>query len=282
MTRASERIAYHNGELRTRARGAGALPGSRVQVRRRGLRHHADVRAPRVQAARSTWTASTARCATCASIPGLTPAAMVEITEEVLRRNLSLLDPDDDYWVTQRVTRGASTPRRVRSGRETGATVIVECVPLPLRDRAPLFRDGIRVLVPSVRRTPPEALSPRAKTHNYLNMVAGDLEVEARDPEAWAVLLDANGNLAEGLGSNIFLVSRGTSLHAARAVRAGGDQPRHGDGAGARGRPHRGREGSGPVRRLQRRRGIPDVDQPLRLSGAEHQRGRHRRWAGAG
>ena len=146
--------------------------------------------------------------------PGLTPARMVEITEEVLAKNLPLLDPDDDYWVTQRVSRGLD-----ESARETwpqdGATVIVECVPLPLRARAPLFRDGIRVLVPSVRRTPPEALSPRTKTHNYLNMIAGDLEVKARDPEAWAVLLDVNGNLAEGIGSNIFLV-RGGALYTPR------------------------------------------------------------------
>jgi branched-chain amino acid aminotransferase len=93
---------------------------------------------------------------------------------------------------------------------QDGATVIVECVPLPLRQRARLFRDGIRVLVPSVRRTPPEALSPRTKTHNYLNVIAGDLEVKARDPEAWAILLDQHGNLCEGTGSNVFLVRGGT------------------------------------------------------------------------
>ena len=89
---------------------------------------------------------------------------------------------------------------------QDGATVIVECLPLPLRERAALYRDGIRVLTPSVRRTPPESLSPRVKTHNYLNLVAADLEVRAQDPGAWAVLLDTKGNLAEGLGSNIFVV----------------------------------------------------------------------------
>ena len=61
--------------------------------------------------------------------PGLTPAAMVEITEEVLRRNLSLLEPDDDYWVTQRVSRGLDASAR-EIWPQTGATVIVECVPL--------------------------------------------------------------------------------------------------------------------------------------------------------
>lgn len=140
--------------------------------------------------------------------PGLPPAQMIAITEEVLAKNLPLLDPDDDYWVTQRVSRGLDESAK-EMWPQDGATVIVECVPLPLRARAALFRDGIRVLVPSVRRTPPEALSPRTKTHNYLNMIAGDLEVKARDPEAWAVLLDVNGNLSEGIGSNIFLVRNG-------------------------------------------------------------------------
>ena len=140
--------------------------------------------------------------------PGLTPAQIIAITEEVLAKNLPLLDPDDDYWVTQRVSRGLDESAK-EMWPQDGATVIVECVPLPLRARAALFRDGIRVLVPSVRRTPPEALSPRTKTHNYLNMIAGDLEVKARDPEAWAVLLDVNGNLSEGIGSNIFLVRNG-------------------------------------------------------------------------
>lgn len=143
--------------------------------------------------------------------PGLTPSSMIAITEEVLRRNLPLLEPDEDYWVTQRVSRGLDPAAREVWPQE-GATVIVECVPLPLRERAALYRDGIRVMTPSVRRTPPEALSPRVKTHNYLNLIAGDLEVRAQDPGAWAVLLDTAGNLAEGLGSNVFLVHGGRLL----------------------------------------------------------------------
>jgi len=141
--------------------------------------------------------------------PGVSPEQMIAITEEVLRRNLAILDPDDDYWVTQRVSRGLDPSARELWPQE-GATVIVECVPLPLRERAALYRDGIRVLTPSVRRTPPESLSPRVKTHNYLNLIAADLEVRSQDPAAWAILLDTAGNLAEGLGSNIFLVQNKT------------------------------------------------------------------------
>jgi branched-chain amino acid aminotransferase len=141
--------------------------------------------------------------------PGLTPARLIEITEAVLRQNLPLLEPDEDYWVTQRVSRGLD-PGDEPTWGQTGPTVIVECLPLPLRARARLFRDGIKVIVPAVRRVPPECLSPRAKTHNYMNVTLGDLEAKKADPQAWAVLLDTRGNLAEGTGSNIFLVRGGT------------------------------------------------------------------------
>ena len=134
------------------------------------------------------------------------------VTEEVLARNRHLLAPDEDYWVTkQRVSRGVRPVAGYEAAHE-GPAVIVECTPLPLAERAVHFRDGIRVLVPSVRRTPPDALSPRAKTHNYLNLILADQEVHSLDPLAWAVLLDRNGALCEGLGSNIFIVRDGTLL----------------------------------------------------------------------
>jgi branched-chain amino acid aminotransferase len=143
--------------------------------------------------------------------PGISPKEMTAITEDVVARNLHLIDADDDYWVSQRISRGSDTPHSM-AGRGATPTVIVECRPLPLKQRARLFRDGIDVIVPAIRRTAPDMLSPRAKTHNYLNLVMGDLEAKAADPEAWAVLLDANGNLCEGTGSNMFVVRGGTVM----------------------------------------------------------------------
>ena len=140
--------------------------------------------------------------------PGLSPAEITSISEEVLARNRHLLGPGEDYWLAQRISRGVG---RVPGDNwnHYGPNVIVECVPLPLRERAKHFRDGMDVVTPSLRRTPPDALSPRAKMHQYLNLVLADREVKAQNPDAWAVLLDINGNLAEGQGSNIFLVRDG-------------------------------------------------------------------------
>jgi branched-chain amino acid aminotransferase len=141
---------------------------------------------------------------------GLKPAELTEITHEVVHRNAHLLGQGDDWWVGQRVSRGIkSVGEGMDPWEDMGPSVIVDCMPLPFKARAAHYRDGIRVVVPSVRRTPPGSLSPRVKTHNYLNMVMADMEARERDPEAWAVLLDENGNLCEGMGSNIFVVKDG-------------------------------------------------------------------------
>jgi branched-chain amino acid aminotransferase len=143
--------------------------------------------------------------------PGFGPQKMCALTEEVFERNRHLLGPDDDYWIGQRVSRGVKKfegdnidPR--------GPNVVLECAPLPFLERAKLFKEGIRVVVPAHRRVPPDSLTPRAKTHNYLNLIVATQEAQSTDREAWAVLLDVNGNLCEGMGSNIFAVRDGELL----------------------------------------------------------------------
>lgn len=139
--------------------------------------------------------------------PGLTKDQMADLTMQVLNANLPLLDPQDDYWVTQRVTRGV----RGEEGQQR-PTVVIECTPLPFKARARYYRDGLPVVTPSIRRTPPESMSPRAKVHNYINLVLAELEVKSQSPDAWAILLDTNSNLAEGIGSNIFIVKNGVVM----------------------------------------------------------------------
>ncbi|MBT7645952.1 MAG: hypothetical protein HN768_02745, partial [Rhodospirillaceae bacterium] len=151
---------------------------------------------------------------------GLTHAEFVDITLKVLELNEHLLGPDDDVWLTQRVSPGAQDPFEGASGGPP--TVIVECTPIPFRSRATLFRDGVDVRIPSIRRTPPDAQSPRAKSQNYINFVLADNEVRSADPNAWTILLDQQGNLTEGMGSNIFCVRDGRLLTPkARFVLAG-------------------------------------------------------------
>ena len=140
--------------------------------------------------------------------PGLSPAEMIQLSEEVVERNLPLLKPNEDMWVGQRVSRGVDAVDGL-FWQHSGPTVIIECTPLPLKARANLYREGIEVVFPSNRRIPPESLSPNVKSHNYLNMIIGDNEVRQYNPNAWALLLDTRGFMAEGMGSNVFLVKGG-------------------------------------------------------------------------
>ena len=131
-------------------------------------------------------------------------AEMKEITLKILDKNLEILPEGDDYWVSQRVSRGV---RGLPGGMKP--TIVIECFPLPLEERAEYYRDGIKLITSSIRRTAPESLSPRAKMHNYINLIQAELEVQSQDSRALALLLDVNGNLCEGHGANIFLVNKG-------------------------------------------------------------------------
>ena len=140
--------------------------------------------------------------------PGISPQEMIDISEEIVVRNEPLRAAAGDWWIGQRVSRGCDPIEGDEPGH-TGPNVVIECTPLPLKARARQYRDGIDVWTPAHRRVAPDMLSPRAKTHNYLNMIVAEQTVKAHDPDGWAILLDPQGNLAEGIGSNIFLVSGG-------------------------------------------------------------------------
>ncbi len=142
--------------------------------------------------------------------PGLSKQEIADISREVVARNRHLLGENEDYWVFQRVTRGLAFPDG--PGGRAGPTVIVLCVPLPLGVRAPLFRDGIEVVIPTTRRVAPDALSPNAKTNNYLNLIVAAQESEKIVEGGWPILLDHRGFLCEGSGSNIFLVRDGVVM----------------------------------------------------------------------
>ena len=205
-SRSNERVAFHNGVIKPESqvlvsfRDRGFKYGEAVFDTARTVRHEPFRLEEHVSRLFRSMRYLRINC-------GMTQQELVDKSREVLAANLHLIDDDEDYWLFQRVTPGTNDSFE---GNEPGAaTVIIECTPLPLAARAPLFRDGVRVQVPATRRTPPDAVSPRAKTHNYINLLLADQEVRAQDPLAWAILLDHNGNIAEGLGSNIFFVRDG-------------------------------------------------------------------------
>ncbi len=140
--------------------------------------------------------------------PGISPKEIVAASEEVVARNEHLRATHGDWWVGQRVSRGVDAVGD-EGWEHTGPNLVIDVTPLPLASRAMMYRDGAEVMTTTVRRTAPSMLSPRAKMNNYLNMIVAGQPIKAARPDAWPLLLDENGNLAEGQGSNIFIVQNG-------------------------------------------------------------------------
>jgi branched-chain amino acid aminotransferase len=85
-----------------------------------------------------------------------------------------------------------------------------------LADRIALFseekrRAGLALITSSVRRPAQDVLDPRVKSLNYLNNVLAKGEARRQGADD-ALLLNAQGNIAEVSVANLFVVQRGTLL----------------------------------------------------------------------
>jgi len=73
------------------------------------------------------------------------------------------------------------------------------------------YAEGIPVALVSVRRNHPRALDPAIKSSNLLNNILAVREAQSRGAEE-AVLLNQEGEIAEGASTNVFVVRGGLVL----------------------------------------------------------------------
>jgi branched-chain amino acid aminotransferase len=97
-----------------------------------------------------------------------------------------------------------------RFERVSGPTVVVAIKPYdPLPER--YYTEGIDVIVSSVRRNHRLALDPGIKSCNLINNILAMQEAQAKGAVE-PILLNQEGDVAEGAGSNVFLVRQGGLL----------------------------------------------------------------------
>ncbi len=70
------------------------------------------------------------------------------------------------------------------------------------------YRDGIPVIISSVRRNSPQALDPAMKSCNLINNILAVREAQAKKA-AEPLMLNERGDVAEGASANVFIVSGG-------------------------------------------------------------------------
>jgi branched-chain amino acid aminotransferase len=137
--------------------------------------------------------------------PGLSPDEMLEISEEVIRRNEDQRAEVGDFTIWQFVTRGPG-------GRTRDAgppTVCVKVIQVGFNAYARFYDEGSHGVIVRTRSYRPDSLDPKVKHWSRMNFALADLETADVDPDGWPILTNSMGNITEGTTNNVFLVTDG-------------------------------------------------------------------------
>ena len=135
-------------------------------------------------------------------IPIAAPAMTAAILETGRRNGLR------DGYLRPIVSRGVG-PMGVRNIHKLGpGSIVIVAQHERIEDKQDAFENGERAHVASLRRIPPDCFDSRAKTCNYINNILAYLEAKNAGADT-AIMLDINGYVAEGYGTNIFSVRDG-------------------------------------------------------------------------
>ncbi len=131
--------------------------------------------------------------------PGVDRMRMREVMHECVRR-AGL----HDAYVEVLCTRGQPAPGS-RDPRTCVNRFMAFAIPFVWIATPERQRQGVDLIVGGPRRIPAASVDPRIKNYHWLDFVMGLYEAYERGGET-VVLLDADGNVAEGPGFNVFAV----------------------------------------------------------------------------
>ena len=138
-----------------------------------------------------------------------------EICHETVRKNDPYFESNDEHRLLINVSRGPLGIYKDVFGGEIKPTVIVADFPLKwtVSSMAKLFDTGINVVIPSQRAIPATLLDPKIKNRSRLYYMMANIEVsQMKGENNWALMLDPDGFITEGTGSNFFIVKDNTII----------------------------------------------------------------------
>jgi branched-chain amino acid aminotransferase len=132
---------------------------------------------------------------------GMTIEALKQATLDLLEINRPLLGPNDDYSIGHYISKGPGSE----------PTVVIFCEPIAFETYARQFLTGAHVVTPSIRQVPTQVLDPKMKTTSRMYFHLAECEAKLVDPEAYALILDLDGNVCElSPGANFWIIRNGT------------------------------------------------------------------------
>ena len=111
-----------------------------------------------------------------------------------------------EAYVRLSITRGVQ-PGKLTPDEAVDPTVVIIVKPLARggSDGQPVWAEPATLQTVKTKRVPDVSIPARAKTHNYLNGILARLELRVSDADE-AIMLDTDGQVAEGATSNLFFV----------------------------------------------------------------------------
>jgi branched-chain amino acid aminotransferase len=142
---------------------------------------------------------------------GLDREQMQQVTLETVEANLEHIEPDLDYYIMHDISRGPLGFYEPVFPEGLRPTVIIAIWPMieHLAKVADYYETGVHAIIPSQGAIPSRYLDPKAKTRSRLHYQMANLQAARYGPDAWAVMLDEHGRIAEGTSCNFFVVKDG-------------------------------------------------------------------------
>lgn len=142
---------------------------------------------------------------------GLSADQLAELAQQAVDKNLHQLGEGHDAGVGIAVTPGLlSTFAPTGSTDGNQPTVLIYCYPLQFHSWAEQYRTGLALAIVDTRELPaecvPRALKCRSRMHYYL----AEHQAQQQNPGSRALLLDADGHIAEATTATIVIIERKT------------------------------------------------------------------------
>jgi branched-chain amino acid aminotransferase len=142
---------------------------------------------------------------------GMTPNDVIAATLKVVENNVQRLDHRDEVGVVHFITGGEFHEYVGSAGRapNPSPTVCIHSFPIPFHYFAEKMVAGAHAVTPSIRKIPSQCVDPKIKCRSRMNFFLAEKEAQLIDPNAICLMLELDGHVTEGTGSNFLIVEKG-------------------------------------------------------------------------
>jgi len=139
----------------------------------------------------------------------MSPAELEMACYETIEENEKYFDDGDEHRLMIDVSRGLLGIYEGIDGINKGPNIIIADFPLKwtVSSMGTLFDMGINAVIPNQRVVSSEFIDPKIKNRSRLFYLMANIEVSRhKGDNNWALMLDADGFIAEGTGDNFFMI----------------------------------------------------------------------------